>query len=149
MTTEINMKDQLNDLRKEVTSLKKTISGLKELIDKNKDGKITGDEIKAFAVHVAHEYIWIYLGIVMSLFGLFKPWEDWSRLWDILSISLSISIVIFGGYMKNEITKVLIKRDIIERDKDAIIDANKEALNKSVIVVGILKNEIVMLKNDK
>ena len=145
--SEITIKDEISHLSDEVMNIKEMLKGIKDLADLDKDGKLSTDKIKAFGIKIAREYIFLYIAIIIALFGFYKPWEDWSLLWTILGVSLSISFAIFGGYLKNEVSKIMIKRDIIEREKDTTIAALKQALSRMSIEYEIVKSENEKLKN--
>lgn len=138
---------QMEDIQKEMEEIKEMVKKRLEekpipKLDANGDGKVTAKEAFDWAKMIAREYVWLFFALVMTIISFYKPTslDDWRT---VLMLSLSMSAVIYGGYLKRNFQKQYFEKDKIQHELEAENMANKEALSKATSENERLKHELI------
>lgn len=131
----------MEDIQAEIEGIKKKLEENPiPKLDANGDGHISTGEVWDWAKMVAREYIWLYFALILAIISFYKPdnLDDWK---NVLMLGLSLSAVIYGGYLKRNFQQQFFQKEQEKHEIEAERDANKQALLKATSELAQLRLE--------
>ena len=147
----VPLKERVSNLEGNISSLITEIHGFVQKFDTNKDGKLSIEEVKALLKNpLSKRYFLVFLVIFVNISVAIFQFYVFSKGIDVgtlVTLLVSCSTVLFGGWIENANTSVIqLKDEEIDKLKTQQTEAYRNSIDKDS-KIKILENELQHYKN--